>query len=123
MSDNHRTDCDQDTRIENFAAELTRAVYPVVLRRGLRDSWIKMELGLWRAVEEVLKNWGRQWLSAASADELEAWREDLLVDLTDSAFIVAVRNGIKGSLLELKLCLYMAFCRAIRRRSHVSSSE
>src|ERR1700722_11764187 len=31
MSDNQRTAWDRDTRIENFAAELTRAVYPIVL--------------------------------------------------------------------------------------------
>ena len=70
MSDNPRTACDRATRIENFAAELTRAVYPLVLRRGLKGSWIKMELGLWRAVAEVLKKWDRQRPSAASAAEL-----------------------------------------------------
>jgi hypothetical protein len=43
MSDNHRTACDWAPGIENFAAEFTRAFYPFVLRRGPRDSWLKVE--------------------------------------------------------------------------------
>ena len=120
MSDYHRTAWDRDTRIENFAAELTLAVYPLVLRSGLKDSWIKVELDLWRAVAEVLKKWDRRRPSAASAAELEAWREGFLVDLTESAFSIAVRNGIKGSLLKLELGLYRAVRRVARRRSRVS---
>jgi hypothetical protein len=34
-------------------------------------------------------------------DELEVWREGLLVDLAESAFCIALKNGIKGSLLEV----------------------
>ncbi len=44
ISQNLGTDCDPDTRLENIAAELTGAVYPLVLRRGLRDSWLQAEL-------------------------------------------------------------------------------
>ena len=115
MSDNHRTARDRATRIENFAAELTHAVYPLVLRRGLKGSWIKMELGLWRVVAEVLKKWDRQRPSAASAAELEAWREGLLVDLTERAFSIALKNGIQGPLLEVELSLYRAFRLVFRR--------
>jgi hypothetical protein len=122
MSDNQRTACDRDAQLENLAAELTNAVYPRALRRGLKDSWIKMELGLWRALAETLKKWERQRPPAASAAELEAWRKGLLVDLTESAFYVAVRNGIKGSLLELELGLYRAFRLAFRRCSRVRKS-
>ena len=119
MIDNHCTSCDRDTRIENFAAELTRAVYPLVLRRGLKDSWIRMELGLWRAVAEVLKKWDRQRPPAASVAELEAWREGLLVDLTESAFYTALKNGIRGPLLEVELSLYRAFRLVVRRRGRL----
>jgi hypothetical protein len=117
MIDNHRTPCDRDIRIENFAAELTSAVYTLVLRRGLEQSWLNVELGLWRALTEEVRKWAGEAPPAAPSDNLETWREALLVDLTDSAFSVAVRNGIKGPLLELELCLYAAFRRAIRRRS------
>jgi hypothetical protein len=123
MSDNHRTARDRDTRLENFAAELTSAVYPLVLRRGPTDSWIKMELGLWRALAETVKEWDRQRPPAAPADEIEAWRAALLVDLTESAFYIAVKNGIQGSLLELELSLYRAFRLVVRRRWRVGQSE
>ena len=123
MSDYHRTAWDRDTRIENFAAELTLAVYPLVLRTGLKDSWIKVELDLWRAVAEVLKKWDRRRPSAASAAELEAWREGFLVDLTESAFDIALNNGIKRSRFDLELGLYRAVRRVTRRYSRVRQSE
>jgi hypothetical protein len=44
------------------------------------------------------------------------------VDLTASAFYIALKNGIKGSLLELELCLYRAVRVVIRRRSRVRES-
>jgi hypothetical protein len=120
MSDNHHTAWDRDTRIENFAAELTRAVYPLVLRRGLKGSWLKVELGLWRALAETAQKWDRQQPAAASSDEFEDWREGIVVDLTDSAFYIALKNGIKGPLIELALGLYRAVRLVIRRRSRVS---
>lgn len=107
MRDNQGTVCDPDVRLENFAAELTSAVYPLVLRRGLRDSWLKAELGLWRALGDTVRTWARQRPPAASPQELAAWWEGLLVNLTESAFHVALINGIKGS-LQLELCLYRA---------------
>src|SRR6266403_2060655 len=47
----------RDIRLENFTADLTSAVYSVVLRRGLRDSWLKAELDLWKAFEDTVKVW------------------------------------------------------------------
>ena len=123
MSDNHRTACDRDRRIENFAAELTCAVYPLVLRRGLKDSWLKVELGLWRALAETVRKWARQQPAAVPSDEFEAWREGLVVDLTESAFSIALKNGIKGSLLDLELALYRAVRLVTRRYSRVRQSE
>jgi hypothetical protein len=116
MSDNQGASCNRDTLLENFAAELTSAVYPLALRYGIRDSWIKVELGLWKALAETVKKWARQWPPAGSSDEFEVWREGLLVDLTDSAFCVAVIHGIKWPLLEVDLGLYRAFRLVIGRR-------
>jgi hypothetical protein len=120
MNDFHDTARDWDIRLEDFAAELTCALYPVVLRRGPKDSWIKVELGLWMALAETVQRWARQRPPGASSDEFEAWRESLIVDLTESAFYVALKNGIKGPLLELELGLYRAVRLVIRRRSRVS---
>src|SRR5262245_50778970 len=108
MNDNQRAACDRDTRLENFAAELTSAAYPLALHQGMRGSWIKVESGLWRALAQTVKKWARL-RPAGSSDELKAWREGLLVDLTGRAFSVAVEHGIKGSPLEVEQCLYRAF--------------
>ena len=96
MSDNHRTDCDRDTQLKNFAGELTSAGYPLVLRRVPKDQWIKVELGLWRALAETVKEWAWQRPPASSAVEFEAWREGLLGALTGSALSIALNNGIDG---------------------------
>jgi hypothetical protein len=50
--------CNQDARLENLAAKLTSAVYPIALRHGVGGSWLDMELGLWRALAAAVKKWG-----------------------------------------------------------------
>jgi len=115
MSDNPGATCNRDTLLENFAADLTSAVYPLVLRRGLKDSWIKVELSLWRAVAETVMKWAREWPATGSAEEFKGWREGLLLDLTESAFYIAIKHGVKGPLLEVELGLYRALRSVIRR--------
>jgi hypothetical protein len=122
MNDIPATARDRGNRLENFAAELTSAVYPLVLRRGPKDSWLKVELGLWRALAETVQKWARQRPAAASSDQFEAWREALLVDLTESAFYIALKNGAQGPLLDLELDLYQAVRLVTRRYSHVRQS-
>jgi hypothetical protein len=117
MNDILDTASDRDIRLEDFAAELTRAVYPYMLRRTSRNSWLKMELGLWTALAETVRKWARQKPPAASADQMAAWREGFLVDVTESAFYVALKNGIRGSLLEVELGLYRAVRLVIRKHS------
>jgi hypothetical protein len=113
---------DREIRLENFAAELTQAIYPVVLRRQPKDSWIKVELALWRALAETVQRWAGQRPAAASAEESKVWYEALIVDLTESAFSIALRNGITGSLLELELGMYRAFRLVIRRHSRIKQT-
>jgi hypothetical protein len=114
MSDNHRTACDRDTGLENLAAELTGAVYPLLLRRGLNDSWLKVELGLWRALAETVNKWARQ-RQVVSADEFEAWREGLLGALTGTALSIALNDGIDGPRREVESGLQQAFRHLIER--------
>lgn len=115
MSSNHVAAGNRDILLENFAAELTRAAYTVALKRGMAGSWIKVELDLWRGLAETVKKWARECRPGGSSDEFMVWREGLLVDLTESAFYIAVKHGIKGSLLEVELCLYRVFRLVIRR--------
>jgi hypothetical protein len=116
MTDNHGAVCNRETLLENFAADLTTAVYPIALRHGMAGSWIKVELGLWKALAETVKKWSRERPPAGNPDEFKTWREGFLVELTEGAFYVAVKHGIKGSLLEVELGLYRAFRLVIRRR-------
>src|SRR5208337_3086277 len=44
MSDNHTNTCEQNARRESFVAEPTSTTYPLVLRRGLKGSWIRAVL-------------------------------------------------------------------------------
>jgi hypothetical protein len=60
MSDTHGAPCRRDPQLENIAAELTGAIYPLVLRHGLRVSWLDLELDLWRALAETVKKVGRE---------------------------------------------------------------
>ena len=109
MSDNDGDTCNRDTLVDNFAAVLTRAVYPLVLRHGMRGSWLDMELGLWRALAQSVRKWAGEQPPAGPSDLFEVWREGFLVDLTEGAFYTAVKHGIKGSFLEVELDLYRAF--------------
>ena len=64
MNNNHRTAWDRDSRLENFAAELTKVVCSVVLRRGVVDKWLDLELELCEALKETINNWDQEWPQA-----------------------------------------------------------
>jgi len=99
----------RNIRLEDFAAELTTAVYPLVLRCRPSGSWLEVELDLWNVLTKTVKTWFRRRPAAVSARELDAWSEGFLADVTESAFYIAAKNGIEGSLHDLKLAL----CRAV----------
>jgi hypothetical protein len=46
---------DREVFLEDLAAELTSAAYPVVLRHGVGDKWLDLELDLWKALTETVK--------------------------------------------------------------------
>jgi hypothetical protein len=46
---------DRDAFLENLAAELTSAAFPVVLRHGVGARWLDLELDLWKALTETVK--------------------------------------------------------------------
>jgi hypothetical protein len=55
MNSIDRTIRDRDAYVENLAAELTDAAYPVALRHGVAGSSIDLELDLWKALREKVK--------------------------------------------------------------------
>jgi hypothetical protein len=115
MSDNHSATCNRDNLLENFAAELTNAVYCIALRRGMRGSWLDLQMGLWRALAETVKKRARERRPAGSLEEFKVAQETLLVDLTEGAFYIVMKHGINGFPLEVELDLYRAFRLAIKR--------
>ena len=38
--------------LEDFAAQLTQAAYCVALRHGVKDSWLDVEIELWRVLAD-----------------------------------------------------------------------
>jgi len=106
---------DRTIRLEKFAAELTSVVYPLLLQRRPKDSWLELELDLWKSLTRTLQRWCGQRSAALSADEEEAWREGLLADLTEAALHVVLQTGTAGSLLDLQLALYRTVRLATRR--------
>ena len=52
--------------LENFVAELTEAAYPVALRHKASKEWLDLELDLWKALTQTVKNWQERQLSPLS---------------------------------------------------------
>ncbi len=115
MSDNQDT-ADRSTRHENFAAELTSAAYPLLLRRGLKGSWVKMELALWKALAETVERWTLERRCAAYSSEFDARQEGFLADLTGRALSVAAENEVEGPLPDLERGVDLAFRSLLRCR-------
>ena len=109
MSDYRAAACNRDGRLENLAAEFTVAAYRFTLKYGTADAWIEVELSLWRTLVETVKKWVRQRPPVGFLVEFKTWREGFLLDLTKSAFDVAVKHGIKGSLLDVEFGLHRRF--------------
>lgn len=43
--------------VEDLAAELTEAAYPVALRRKPGERWLDLQLDLWHAIQQTVRNW------------------------------------------------------------------
>jgi len=46
-----------NTTLEDCAAQLTQIAYRVALRHGVEDSWLDLEIELWRALADGLEKW------------------------------------------------------------------
>ena len=57
MNDNVRATADRDTLLETFVAELTRAAYYVALRHGAAGGWLDLQLDLWQALADTVRQW------------------------------------------------------------------
>ena len=60
MNDNIRAAVEREALLDSFAAELTRAAYHVALRHEAAGTWLDLQLELWRALADAVKQWGQE---------------------------------------------------------------
>lgn len=61
--------------LEDFAAQLTQAAYCVALRHGVKDSWLDVEIELWKVLADGL-NRQRFPLDFAPLQSMDRKRQD-----------------------------------------------
>ena len=64
MDSNYSAIRSRDTFLQNLGAELAEAAYPVMLRHGVVDNWLELQLDLWKVVKETVSKWDQEWPSA-----------------------------------------------------------
>ena len=57
MNENARANAEWDALLDTFAAEFTHAAYHVALRHGTAGTWLDLELDLWQALADTVKQW------------------------------------------------------------------
>jgi len=80
--------------LEEFAGELAEAAYPVALRHGVKGSSVDVELDVWKALRNALRN-------RPASQEAPA-------ELAQAAYQVALRRGFSGSFIDVELDLWKA---------------
>ena len=76
--------------LSSFAANLTDAAYSIVLRHGIRGSWIDLELELWKVLALLVAQKERNTSRLRSTVEFLACREMFLSELTEAAYRTAI---------------------------------
>jgi hypothetical protein len=57
---------ERSVELDNFAAELTEAAFPVALRHGVGTDWLERKLELWNAITRTVNGWERHALQPVS---------------------------------------------------------
>jgi hypothetical protein len=64
MNANVTTGGDLDMSVDDFAAALTEAAYPIVLRNAPAENWLDLQLELWRTMKRAVGKWAQEWPQA-----------------------------------------------------------
>jgi hypothetical protein len=59
MTDNEGAAREWDRALERLAADVADTAYAIALRHGTGGSWVDLELGLWKALSQTVREWGR----------------------------------------------------------------
>jgi hypothetical protein len=92
----------------NFVAQLSEAAFQVAARHHVQGASVDQELDLWHALGRVVREQEKEARWTARG------KEDVVAELTDAAYQVALDHGFPGSFLELELNLGRVFCRVLR---------
>jgi hypothetical protein len=49
-----------EAKLDDFAAELAEAAFPVVLQHGAGGDWLERKLELWNAMTQTVRKWQQQ---------------------------------------------------------------
>jgi hypothetical protein len=60
MNSDNRAHNDQQSSLEEFAAELTDAAYCVALHHGVVGSSVDLELALWHVLSDAVRKWEQE---------------------------------------------------------------
>jgi hypothetical protein len=95
--------------VEELAGELTNAAYPVVLKHGVKGSWVDVELDVWKAFRRELSRRAPGKAHTAGVDDHgRLMLEDRSAQLTRVAYEIALRRGFSGSFVDVELDLWKA---------------
>ena len=99
--------------LASFAADLASAAYSVTLPNGICGSWLDLQLAVWRAISKTIAKLTGPTSAVAEAADFACWRECLVSRLTDAAYRAALRQGFRGSFLNVELALNAALSRVV----------
>jgi hypothetical protein len=97
--------------LDDFPADLTAAAYQVAGEHGVAGSSVDVELDLWKALGAAVRKAGRP-------SRYDFDREELLAELTDAAYRVALRKGVEGAFIDLELDLWRALGKVVGRAKY-----
>jgi hypothetical protein len=80
MNNNTHDSADRDVLNDTFVARLARAAYEVALRHGGADTWLEVELDMWRALTAVVTASRFQTIPSQSAIEQPSVMPGALVE-------------------------------------------
>ena len=79
MNENTRAPADWDALLDHLVAKLTCAVYHVALRHAAPGTWLDLELDLWQALADTVKQWESKSFHFPGTEV--ALRSDALIDI------------------------------------------
>ena len=113
--------------LESIAGELTEAAYPVALRHGVKGTSVDIELDIWKALRRAVRVAGKWGQRFGLSVRVPPSREQVLANLTNAAYTVALRRGFNGPFVDLELDLWKTLGRRLsqvtagRRLSELSA--